>query len=256
MLRKPIFAANWKMYKTKDDAVSFLYQVNLKVPNNVETIIFAPYLFLRSLTKRAEKVSIGAQNMHYLTEGAFTGEVSPLMLKTAGVDYVLLGHSERRKYFNESDEDVNLKIKASLEMGLNFIACLGESYEERNKGLTNKVLLDSLKGMLNGIKDTEADKIILAYEPIWAIGSNKSATPIQINDACKYLREQIKLLYNEDIANKVRILYGGSVNENNIEDIIELEDVDGVLVGSASLDHNKFLKMVNIISDVYKNKAK
>lgn len=252
-LRKPIYAANWKMFKTKDDALSFLYQINFKVKKDVETVLLAPFTYLESLVVASDSILIGAQNMHYLEEGPFTGEISPLMIKSINVDYVLIGHSERRKYYNENDVDSNKKIKAAFKNGLKVIACLGETFSQKEKGLTRKVITNQLNTMLCGINDAEAEELVIAYEPLWAIGTGVSATKSQICDAALTIRNVLKELYNEKVSNKVRILYGGSVNLNNLKDIILNQDIDGVLVGGASLDIDTFVEMVKIIEINHKS---
>ncbi|PKK92770.1 MAG: triose-phosphate isomerase [Tenericutes bacterium HGW-Tenericutes-6] len=247
MSRRPLIAGNWKMYKTKDEAHAFIYAVNLEVPDKeiVESVICAPAIFLRDLVKReGENLRIGAQNMHYAQEGAFTGEISGAMLKSYGVDYVVIGHSERRAYYNETDETVNLKLIAAVNSDLTPIVCVGESLEIREKGTTNEVVRKQIEKAYLNVDEEKALKTVIAYEPIWAIGTGRTATPEQANDTIKAIREVLVKLYNVEIAEQVRILYGGSVNPKNVDSLLATSDIDGALVGGASLDPNSFLTLV------------
>jgi len=230
------------MYKTKDDALAFIYAVNLAVPSKdlVESVICAPSIFLRDLVKReGENIKIGAQNMHYANEGAYTGETSAAMLKSYGVDYVVIGHSERRAYFNETDETVNLKVIQAINNDITPILCVGESLEIRDQVVKKQIE----KAYLN-VDAEEALKTVIAYEPIWAIGTGRTATPDQANDTIKAIRNVLQNLYGKEVAEAVRILYGGSVNTKNIESLLSMSDIDGALVGGASLDPNSFLTLV------------
>lgn len=247
MKRRPIIAGNWKMYKTKDDALAFIYAVNLEVPDKekVESVICAPAIFLRDLVKReGENLKIGAQNMHYAEEGAFTGEISAAMLKSYGVDYVVIGHSERRAYFNETDETVNLKLIAAVNQDLTPIVCVGESLEIREAGTTNKVVKKQIEKAYLNVSKEMVLKTVVAYEPIWAIGTGVTATPEQANDTIVAIREVLEKLYGKEVSDQVRILYGGSVNVKNVESLLAMSDIDGALVGGASLDPNSFLTLV------------
>jgi triosephosphate isomerase (TIM) len=246
-MRKPVIAGNWKMYKTKDDALAFIYAVNLAVPSKdlVESVICAPSIFLRDLVKReGENIKIGAQNMHYANEGAFTGETSAAMLKSYGVDYVVIGHSERRAYFNETDETVNLKTIQAINNDITPIICVGESLEIREAGTTDQVVKKQIEKAYLNIDAEEALKTVIAYEPIWAIGTGRTATPDQANDTIKAIRNILEHLYGNETAQAVRILYGGSVNTKNIDSLLSMSDIDGALVGGASLDPNSFLTLV------------
>jgi triosephosphate isomerase (TIM) len=247
-LRRPVIAGNWKMYKTRDEALQFIYAVNQEVPNRelVESVVCANDVFLRDLVKRqGENIKIGAQNMHYAENGAFTGETSPLMLETTGVEYVIIGHSERRAMFNETDETVNLKAHAAIKHELTPIICVGESLEIREAGTTDAVVKNQvIKAYLN-IDRHQALKTIIAYEPIWAIGTGKTATPEQAEETIKNIREVLKDIYGEEVSNRVRILYGGSVNTKNVDSLLAQENIDGALVGGASLDAASYLTLVN-----------
>lgn len=236
------------MYKTKDDALSFIYAVNVSVPEKeiVESVICAPAIFLRDLVKReGENLRIGAQSMHELDEGAYTGEISAPMLKAYGVDYVVIGHSERRAYYNETDESVNKKVIQAVKNELTPILCVGESLEIREAGTTDQVVKDQIvKAYLNMSKD-QALKTVVAYEPIWAIGTGKTATPDQANDTIKAIRNVLKGLYGAMVSDSIRILYGGSVKPNNVDELLAKSDIDGALVGGASLNPESFLTLVN-----------
>jgi len=251
MSRKKLIAGNWKMYKVKDDALEFIYRVNLDVPSKdaVDTVICAQAIYLRDLVKReGENLRIGAQNMHYLEEGAYTGEISPNMIKTVGVTYVILGHSERRAYYNETDETVNLKVKAAIAHQLIPIVCVGESLEIREAGTTDAVVREQVIKAYKDVSKEDALKTVVAYEPIWAIGTGKTATPTQANDTIKAIRGVLRELYN-DAADEIRILYGGSVNVKNVEALLSESDIDGALVGGASLDPEAFLFLANAAVD-------
>ncbi|MCR5705321.1 MAG: triose-phosphate isomerase [Acholeplasmatales bacterium] len=245
-MRKPIMAGNWKMYKTYDEALKFIYEVNNKLPNKdvVETIIFPPAMLLVSLVKRqGDNLEIGAQNMHYENCGAYTGEISAEMLRTVGVTHVLVGHNERRRYFAESDEDVNKKAQQALEHSLSPVICFGETEEQYLHHNTDNILRRQVHAALIGLPEDKMDKVILAYEPIWAVGTGKTATPEIANEKCKLIRSFVEELYGKDTANNMRILYGGSVNPDNIKSLVDQPDVDGALVGGASLDSSKFIDM-------------
>jgi len=234
------------MNKHRDEALEFIYQVNDKLPerDKVESVICAPALYLRDLIKRqGDELRIGAQTMHHLDSGAYTGEIAARMLKNIGVSYVIIGHSERRAYYNETDETVNLKTKKALEFNLVPLVCVGEELEIREAGTTNEVVGKQVVAAFKDISENDAAQIVVAYEPIWAIGTGKTATKEQANETIKAIRDVIKDLYNDEVANKVRILYGGSVNPSNIEELLATSDIDGALVGGASLEPESFLKL-------------
>ncbi|MFA7075545.1 MAG: triose-phosphate isomerase [Candidatus Izemoplasmatales bacterium] len=247
-MRKPIIAGNWKMFKTRDEALFFILQVSEQMPNtkDVETVIFAQAPLMRCLIKRQGlNLRIGAQNLHYEDEGAYTGEVSGPLLKSYKVDYVLIGHSERRAYFYETDEIVNLKIKSALRNQLKPIVCVGEHLEDRENNLTHEVLSRQIKGAFKEIKDIDMKSIVIAYEPIWAIGTGKTATAEMADEACGYIRKLIEELYGKVVAEAIRIQYGGSVKPDNIEELLAKENIDGALIGGASLVPEKFIFMAN-----------
>lgn len=245
--RIPVIAGNWKMFKTRDDALSFIYQVNTKVPaiEEVETILFVSPIYLRTLIKRQEdNLRIGAQNMHFAEEGAFTGEVSANMLTNIGTTHVLIGHSERRQYFAETDQTVNQKLHSAHAHKLTPTVCVGESLETREAGKTNEFVKNQIKKAFEGISKENAIKTIVAYEPIWAIGTGKTATPQDANDTIKSIRQTLQELYGSSVSEKIRILYGGSVNPKNISELLNESDIDGALVGGASLNPQSYLELV------------
>ncbi|MDD3865265.1 MAG: triose-phosphate isomerase [Candidatus Izemoplasmatales bacterium] len=247
-MRKPIIAGNWKMYKTRDEALFFILKVSDGVPSikDVDSVICAQAPLMRCLIKRqGDNLRIGAQNMHYADEGAFTGEVSGPMLKSYNVDYVIIGHSERRAMFYETDEIVNKKIVAALRNDLIPIVCIGEHLEERENGSTNAILHSQImKGFVN-IDAKDMKKIIIAYEPIWAIGTGKTATADLADETCGYIRSVIGEVYGADVAEAIRIQYGGSVNPGNIDELLSKANIDGVLIGGASLNPDHFIYMTN-----------
>ena len=246
-MRKPIIAGNWKMHKTIAEALEFVNEVKDRVNNDkVEAVICAPFTLLKDL-KQATKgtnIKIGAQNMHFEEKGAFTGEISPLMLKELDMDYVVIGHSERRQYFNETDETVNKKVLKALEVGIEPILCCGETLEERETDKTKDVVKTQIIAGLANVKAEDLEKVVIAYEPIWAIGTGKTATSEDANDVIAYIREVVANLYGE-LANEVRIQYGGSVKPSNVAEIMNQSDIDGALVGGASLEANDYVELVN-----------
>ncbi|MGD9761401.1 MAG: triose-phosphate isomerase [Candidatus Izemoplasmatales bacterium] len=247
-MRKPIIAGNWKMFKTRDEALFFILQVSENMPNikDVETVVFAQAPMLRCLIKRqGTNLRIGAQNLHFEDEGAYTGEISGPLLKSYKVDFVLIGHSERRAYFYETDESVNLKIKAALRNQLKPIVCVGELLEERESGKTTEVLTRQIKVGFKDIKAIDMKNIVIAYEPVWAIGTGKTATAEMADEACGFIRKLVEELYGKVVAEAIRIQYGGSVKPENIEELLAKENIDGALIGGASLDPDKFSFMAN-----------
>lgn len=246
-MRKPIIAGNWKMHKTIAEALEFVNQVKDRVNNdNVEAVICAPFTLLKDLKEatKGTNIKIGAQNMHFEEKGAFTGEISPLMLKELDMDYVVIGHSERRQYFNETDETVNKKVLKALEVGIGPILCVGETLEERESGNTKDVCKVQVEKALENVSKEDLAKVVIAYEPVWAIGTGKTATSEDANDVIAYIREVVANLYGE-LANEVRIQYGGSVKPSNVAEIMNQSDIDGALVGGASLEANDYVDLVN-----------
>ena len=247
-MRKPIIAGNWKMFKTRDEAINFILQVNNKVPSidQVDSVICAQFTVLRCLVKRQlENLRIGAQNMHFADEGAYTGEVSGLMLKSIGVSYVIIGHSERRAMFNETDESINKKLHKAFEVELTPILCVGESLEEREGGLTEKKLESQLVKDLEGLTKEQVANMVIAYEPIWAIGTGRTATSQVADETCGFVRSVVAKLYDQATAEAIRIQYGGSVKTSNIDELMSMPNIDGALVGGASLKAEDFITLVN-----------
>ncbi len=246
-MRKTVIAGNWKMNKTASEAESFLKELAPLVKGAKCTVIACvPFTDLAAAVKAAKRtnIKIGAQNLHFEKSGAFTGEVSADMLVNLGVEYVIIGHSERRQYFNETDETVNLKIKAALAAGLKPIVCVGELLSEREDDITAEVLRRQIKIAFKGISADEAKGIIVAYEPVWAIGTGKTATSDQADEACGVIRSCIASLYGKAVANKVIIQYGGSMNAKNAAELLEKPNVDGGLIGGASLKSADFSVIV------------
>lgn len=240
-------AGNWKMNKTRDEALRFVYAVANELPSSeqVESVICAPAILLRCLVKRqGEELKIGAQNMHYAESGAYTGEISPSMLETTGVSYVILGHSERRQMFNETDEAINKKIVAALAHDLTPIVCCGETLEEREAGKVEEILGNQIRKDYANLPAEDVKKTVIAYEPIWAIGTGKTATPEIADDACGFVRSVIKEMYGEEVSEAIRVLYGGSVKPSNVDALMAQPNIDGGLVGGASLEPESFLQLV------------
>ena len=247
-MRRKVIAGNWKMNMLPNEAIEFIEKLTPLVKNTEnEVILCVPYtdLFYCLMNVQGTNIKIGAQNMHWEEKGAYTGEISGKMLKSIGVEYVIIGHSERRQYFAETDETVNKKIKAAFENGLKPIVCVGETLEQRENGETVKIITDQIQKALDGLTKEQVEKTIIAYEPIWAIGTGKTATKEEANEAIKEIRNKIKEIYGEDVANEVIIQYGGSVKSSNAKEIFGMSDIDGGLIGGASLNPEEFEKIVN-----------
>ncbi len=243
------------MYKTRDEALSFIYAVNEMLPSSdiVDTVVCAPFVVLRCLVKRqGQNLRIGAQNMHYEEKGAYTGEIAPQMLTSLGVSYVIIGHSERRAMFNETDESVNKKLHAAFNHGLTPILCVGEKLEQRENGQTEAVIKEQLIEDLKGLSAENVKALVIAYEPIWAIGTGKTATASVADETCGFIRKVIATLYDSDVANSIRIQYGGSVKTSNIEELMKMPNIDGALIGGASLVAEDFLYFANVASKIQK----
>ena len=236
------------MNKNRDEALAFIYDVNQKVPSSefVESVVCAQAPILRDLVKRqGDNLRVGAQNVHYLDNGAYTGEVSAALLENIGVEYVVIGHSERRAYYNETDSSVNKKIHQALRYNLVPIVCCGESLDIREAGTQDAWNKAQVVGALKGLTGEEVSNLVIAYEPIWAIGTGKTATSEQANETIKAIRSVVAGLYNNEVAQAVRIQYGGSVKPANVDELLSMSDIDGALVGGASLDSESFLTLVN-----------
>ncbi|WP_018659360.1 triose-phosphate isomerase [Allofustis seminis] len=252
-MRKPIIAGNWKMNKTLAEAEAFVKVVMDKVPSAevVDAVIGAPNLFvahLKALTK-GTKLKIAAQNCYFEDEGAYTGETSPKALADLGVDYVIIGHSERRELFHETDKEVNKKAHAILNHGMIPIICVGETLDEHEAGKTQAIVSAQVEKALQEISENDLPKVVIAYEPIWAIGTGKTATSEEANETIHAIRQTIGKLYTHELAEAVRIQYGGSVKPSNIRELLEQSDIDGALVGGASLDVTSYLQLLEATED-------
>ena len=248
MARKKLIAANWKMYKNPDQTREFFRDFLPLVANHDrdEIVVCPPFVDLYAAVEAAKSsnVAIGAQNLHWEKEGAYTGEVSASMLIAGGCTHVIIGHSERRQYFGETDDIVNLKLKAALEAGLTPIVCVGEVLEERDAGLTEDVLRRQCLRAFHAVSSKKAGKLVVAYEPVWAIGTGKTATPQMAAESHSLIRGEATKAFGEQFANNLRILYGGSVKPENAKALMAEEEIDGALVGGASLDPKSFTAIV------------
>lgn len=246
-MRRKVIAGNWKMNKSPVDVAAFMTNFpELVKDTENEVILCVPYIDVWMALELTEgtNIKVGVQNMHFKDSGAYTGEISPKMLEDIGIEYVIIGHSERREYFNETDESVNLKIKAALEHGLKPIVCVGETLAQREEGITKEFVTSQIRNAFKDIESDSLNNIIIAYEPIWAIGTGKTASSEDANEVCIWIRDEIRSLYG-DIADEVIIQYGGSVKSSNAKELFEMSDIDGGLVGGASLEPEEFSKIVN-----------
>jgi len=247
-MRKPIIAANWKMNKNIREAIEYVKEFKVLVADvtDVDIVIAPVFTALAKVSKKIKDTNIGlaAQNIYWEESGAFTGEISPVMLKDVGCDYVIIGHSERRKYFGETNETVNKRVKAAHEYDLLPIMCVGETLEEREAGKMKKVVEDHVRNGLAGLTEKQMLKTVIAYEPVWAIGTGKTATPEQAQEVHSFIRKILADLFSSDVASKVRIQYGGSVKPANVADLMAQPDIDGGLVGGAGLQPDSFSQIV------------
>lgn len=246
-MRKKVIAGNWKMHKTLQEATEFIDEVkDITVAQHAEAIVCAPFIYLANLVARTKDsdVKIAAQTMHYEEGGAFTGEVSPSMLTSIGVSHVVIGHSERREYYNETDETVNSKTIAAFKHGLTPIVCVGETLDQREANETLTHIEAQITQSLKGLSNEQIENTIIAYEPIWAIGTGKTASSKDANEVCTHIREVVANITSDNIAKQVVIQYGGSVKPDNIEELLQTSDIDGALVGGASLDPASFKQLV------------
>ena len=238
-MKKFLIAGNWKMNKTSAEAAAFAKKIKaLRLENEAELAIIAPFTQLASLKNAlsGSEIKIGAQNVHYEKSGAFTGEISIPMLEEIGIDYCVIGHSERREYYNESDDTVNLKLKALLDSSITPILCVGESLEVREAGNEQSFVGDQICADFEGIESEKAKKVIIAYEPIWAIGTGKTASPEQAEDMCAFIRGMLSGLYGEDVSSEMIIQYGGSMKPENAYELLSKPNINGGLIGGASLE--------------------
>lgn len=248
-IRIPFIAGNWKMFKTKKEALEFAEEFKKLYRNtDIKTAICAPFTQLDTLKEAfaGTNIGVGAQNVYFEDEGAYTGEISVEMLKEIGVEYCIVGHSERRQYFSETDETVNKKVKKLFsESEIIPILCVGENLEQREAGKEAEIVSKQIKADLLGLSGTDVSKLIIAYEPVWAIGTGKTASPAQAEEMCELIRKNIEELYDEDICDRVTIQYGGSVKPENATEIMNMDEIDGALVGGASLVPEKFMGIIN-----------
>jgi len=235
------------MNKTIEEAIKLVREIKNNLRDDVETVVCVPFTSLYEVKKEIAGTSLklGAQNMHWEDSGAFTGEISPIMLKEIGVDYVIIGHSERRQYFGETDETVNKKIKSAIKHNITPIVCVGETLEQRENNIEKEIVKSQVLKAFSGIEGIDMEKIVIAYEPVWAIGTGKTASKEDANDMISFIRNIIMEEYGKEIADRVRIQYGGSVNSGNITEIMNQSDIDGALVGGASLKPEEFVKLMS-----------
>lgn len=249
-MRKPFIAGNWKMNNTISESVDLIDEIkeSLKESDmeNIEVAVCVPAIALSQVKKALEVtgIKLGAQNMHWEESGAYTGEISPLMLEEIGVDYCIIGHSERRQYFNETDEIVNKKIKSALSHNIKPIFCVGETLEQREMGKEKDIIEDQVVNGLKDISSNDMESITIAYEPIWAIGTGQTASSEDANNMCAFIRNTIEEKYSKEISEKIIIQYGGSVKPDNVSEIMNQTDIDGALVGGASLKADDFIKLI------------
>jgi len=248
-MRKPMMAGNWKMNKTIAEAVELAKSINAS--DNVAVVVGPPFTALKSVVDSVANkgIAVAAQNMYTKEEGAYTGEISPDMISDAGCTYVILGHSERRDYFKESNSFINEKVKLAMSKGLYVILCIGETLEQRTANQTNDVLAEQLEGCLSDVSDLS--KLVIAYEPVWAIGTGEVATPQQAQDAHSFIRNKIKGMYSDGDAGLIRILYGGSMKPANAEELLKQPDIDGGLIGGAALVAESFNELI-LMAEKYK----
>ena len=247
-MRRKVIAGNWKMNMLPNEAIDFIQELTPLVKDTKnEVILCVPYtdLFYALLHVQDTNIKIGAQNMHWEEKGAYTGEVSAQMLKSIGVEYIIIGHSERRQYFNETDETVNKKVKTAFKHELKPIVCVGETLEQREAGKAEEIITNQTEKALEGLTDEQVQNTIIAYEPIWAIGTGKTATSEQANEAIKSIRDKICQIYGQNVGKSIIIQYGGSVKSANCKELFTTSDIDGGLVGGASLDPEEFAKIIN-----------
>ncbi|BDR55786.1 triose-phosphate isomerase [Xylocopilactobacillus apis] len=248
-MRIPLIAGNWKMNKNPEQTREFVSAVKSKLPQSskVETVIGAPAVDLEALVESSSDTQLkpAAENCYFEDAGAFTGENSPKVLSEMHIPYVIIGHSERREYFHETDEDVNKKAHQIFKNRMTPILCVGESLDIREKGETNKWVEDQVKAGIKGLTEDQVSRLVIAYEPIWAIGTGKTATSEQAEEVCAHIRKVVEKLYSEGVAEKMRVLYGGSVKPENIKELMGKKNIDGGLVGGASLEPESFLQLAN-----------
>ncbi len=249
-MRRLIIAGNWKMNKTVSEAreLATALKLELKDITDLDMVICPPFTDLDSVSQIIgdTNIALGAQNMYWKLEGAFTGEISPMMLRDLGVRFVIVGHSERRQYFGETNQIVNKRLKAALKYGFNPIFCIGENLKEREENKTFEILTDHLENGLKDLNELDLPRIIIAYEPVWAIGTGRTATPEMAEEAHHFIRKKLTEIFSKDLADGMRIQYGGSVKPQNAKELLMQPDIDGALVGGASLEARDFIKIIKI----------
>jgi triosephosphate isomerase (TIM) len=256
-MRKKIVAANWKMNMTQAESAAFIESLLVEIGDvaDVEVVIIPPFTAIAKVTKslgKSQNIKVGAQNMHWERNGAFTGEISAALLRDLFVRYVVLGHSERRRLFGETDEIVNRKVRAAHEASLRPIVCVGETLEQRGRGNVQNILSRQLRGSLAGLGEKELQETVIAYEPVWAIGTGRNATPEQAQDAHAFIRRTLRKMSGAATTERIRIQYGGSVKPGNARELMSQPDIDGALVGGASLDPRSFARIVKAARDEQK----
>ena len=250
-LRSAIIAGNWKMNKTPSEAAKLIEELKAAMPEpDCEVVVCVPAIDIPAVAEaiKGSPIHLGAQNVHFEASGAFTGEISAAMLAEMGVEYVIVGHSERRQYFGETNETVNLRAKAAIAAGLTPIICVGETLEQREQGITDDLVSMQTKIAFNGIEKEDAINCVIAYEPVWAIGTGKTATAEQANEVCQLIRDTIGVLYDDETADGITIQYGGSMNAKNCAELLAMEDIDGGLIGGASLKAPDFSVIIEAAS--------
>lgn len=249
-MRKPIIAGNWKMHMTIAEATRFVKQLPV-MKQAADVVVCAPFTALSSLSEplREKNIALGAQNVHWDEAGAYTGEISPVMLKEIGTRYVIIGHSERRTYFNETDETVNRRVLTALQHELIPIVCVGENIEQREAGQTETIVSEQIQAALNRVPNDQIERVVIAYEPIWAIGTGKTSSAEDANQVIATIRQSVARLFDERAAGQVRIQYGGSVNPENIKGFLAQPEIDGALVGGASLRPESFAALVEGVGE-------
>jgi len=247
-MRRPIIAGNWKMNNTSAESVELVSQLREMISDvkEVEVVVAPPYTALGSVAAiiKDSNIFLSAQNIFWEEKGAFTGEISPSMLKDIGCQYAIVGHSERRQYFGETNDTVNKRLEAAIKVSLTPIMCIGETLEEREAGKTLTVIEQQMREGLNGLSSDEMGKVVVAYEPVWAIGTGKTATPDQAQEVHQFIRKVMAQIFGEEVAEEIRILYGGSVKLDNVDQLMSQNDIDGALVGGASLKADSFAGII------------
>ncbi len=254
-MNKFLIAGNWKMNTDKNSAIELAEKIKNHLPKikpDVEVLVCPPSINIAIVSDvlKDSTIKVGAQNAHFFKEGAYTGEISVPMIKSYHCDYIILGHSERREYFNEDNQLISQKVQATLDFDLNAIVCIGETLQERRAGRTFDILKNQLRACVSNVNRKKIDKLTIAYEPVWAIGTGESADTIQIEESHKIIRDELNDLFGSHFGEQVRILYGGSVNSRNAKEILKIKNVNGALIGGASLDAQSFATIVNYAEEL------